>query len=166
MNGRGGPAVWIALALLALAALFGCRGSVVSKTSGGGASGELRANAGCPLTIDDGVSGTYVPDVPVRSKVGTGHVLTGRVLSGRDCSPIPGAKVELWPEYAGRGHPYSARATLFTDASGGYRFECDPQDHIHMRISANGYVAIGQNSYHPQGRRTGTFDIVLAPVSR
>lgn len=166
MNGRRKSAGWIALALLISAVLVGCRGSVVPKTSGGSAARAPGADASCPLTLDDGLSPTYVPNAPVRSKVGTGHVLTGRVLSGRDCSPIPGAKVEVWPEYPGGGHPDSARATLFTDASGGYRFECGPPDHIHMRISAAGHVTIAQNSYHPEGRRTGTFDIVLAPVSR
>jgi len=118
------------------------------------------------LTVDDGLSQTYVPNAPVRSSVGTGHVLTGRVLSGSDCAPIPGAKLELWPEYAGRGHPDSARATVFADASGGYRFECDPPEHVHMRISATGYVTIAHNGYHPGGRPTGTLDIVLAPAAR
>jgi carboxypeptidase family protein len=166
MNGRRKPVGWIAVALLVSAALIGCRGGVVPKTSGGLPAPAPRADASCPLTIDDGLSPTYVPNAPARSKVGTGHVLTGRVLSARDCSPIPGATVEVWPEYPGRGHPDSARATLFADASGGYRFECDPPEHIHMRVSATGYVTIAQNSYHPDGRRTGTFDIVLAPVSR
>jgi len=90
-------------------------------------------------------------------------VLTGRVVSSRDGSSIAGAKLELWPEYKDRGHLDAARATVFTDASGRYRFQCDPPEHIHMRITAAGYVGIAQNSYHPEGRSEGTFDIVLRP---
>ena len=119
----------------------------------------------CIPTIDDGVSPSYKPDAPTHSSVGKGHVLTGVVLSSADCSPIPHAKLELWPEYAGLGHPDEARVTLYTDSDGTYRFESDPPEHIHMRISALGFVSIGQNSYHANGNSQGTFDIVLKPES-
>jgi len=46
---------------------------------------------------------------------------------------------------------------------GRYRFECNLPHHIHMRISAQGYKMIGVNSYHPEGKAEGTFDIVLEP---
>jgi protocatechuate 3,4-dioxygenase beta subunit len=85
------------------------------------------------------------------------------VVSSHGGSPIAGAKLELWPEYQDRGHLDAARATVFTDPSGGYRFQCDPPEHIHMRVSAAGYLSIAQNSYHPKGRSEGTFDIVLRP---
>lgn len=117
----------------------------------------------CSPTNDDGVSGTYAPDTPVRNVVGHGHVLTGVVRSSRDCTPIANAKLEFWPEEANKGHPDSSRATLFSDQEGRYRFECNPPEHIHMRLSAPGYRTIGNNSYHPNGSATGTFDIVLVP---
>ncbi len=117
----------------------------------------------CVPTYDDGLSPSYKPDMPVRSVVGHGHVLTGYVLSSVDCKPIPNAKLELWPEYAGLGHPDEARATLYTDADGKYRFECDLPEHIHMQISAPGYRTIANNSYHPDGKAEGEFIIVLIP---
>lgn len=117
-------------------------------------------------TIDDGVSPSYKPDAPVRESVGSGHVLTGTVRSSVDGSPIERARVELWPEYAGKGHPDEARATVFTDARGRYRFECDPPEHIHVRVSAPGYTAIGINSYHPEGASSGTMDVVLRRDTR
>ena len=117
----------------------------------------------CTPTLDDGVSPSYVPNTPERSVVGKGHVLTGVVLSSRDCQPITHAKLEFCPEEVGLGHPDSSRATLITDENGSYRFECNPPEHIHMRISADGYRTIGVNSYHPNGQAEGTIDIVLQP---
>ncbi len=117
----------------------------------------------CQPTLDDGVSPSYKPDAPERNIVGKGHVVTGIVLSSMDCQPIPHAKLEFWPEEEGRGHPNSSRATFFTDEKGRYRFECNMPDHIHMRISTPGYRTIGVNSYHPEGKAEGVFDIVLEP---
>ena len=97
--------------------------------------------------------------------MGSGHVLTGEVSSSVDGSPIAGARLELWPEYAGKGHPDDARATVFSDERGHYRFVCDPPEHIHMRVSADGFVTIGQNGYHPSGEASGTLDIILKPES-
>jgi hypothetical protein len=119
--------------------------------------------ASCAPTLDDGVSPSYRPDAPVRAVVGRGHILTGVVRSSRGCRPVAQARLELWPEEGQRGHPDASRATLFTDQDGRCRFECDPPEHIHMRISAPGYRTIGVNSYHPEGRAAGTFDIVLVP---
>jgi protocatechuate 3,4-dioxygenase beta subunit len=96
--------------------------------------------------------------------VGKGHILTGVVRSSKDCAPVANVKLEFWPEEGNLGHPDSARATLFSGEDGSYRFECNPPDHIHMRISAPGYRTIGMNSYHPEGKAEGTFDIVLLPM--
>lgn len=121
----------------------------------------VRVLRSCTPTLDDGVRPSYKPDTPERNVVGSGHVLTGVVLSSVDCQPIPNAKLEFWPEEAGLGHPDSSRATFYTDEAGRYRFECNQPEHIHMRISAPGYKAIGVNSYHPGSAPEGTFDIVL-----
>ena len=121
------------------------------------------ASHSCKPTLDDGVSPSYKPGAPERTIVGSGHVVTGVVLSSKDCQPIAHAKLEFWPEEGDLGHPDNSRATFFTDQNGHYRFECNMPDHIHMRISAPGYRTIGVNSYHPNGAAEGAFDIVLAP---
>src|SRR5215471_15252401 len=59
----------------------------------------------CKPTFDDSVSPSYVPNAPERTIVGTGHVVTGVVLSSKDCQPITDAKLEFWPEEEGKGHP-------------------------------------------------------------
>ena len=61
------------------------------------------------------------------------------------------------------GQPGSSRATFFINQGDRYRFECNLPEHIHMRISAEGYKTIGVNSYHPNGQAEGTFAIVLQP---
>ena len=111
----------------------------------------------------DTLSPTYRPGAPVRSVVGKGHVLTGTVRSRRDCAPVAGARVELWPEIAGQGHPDAQRATVLTDAGGRYRFQSDPPEHIHMLVSAKGFEPLASNRYHPEGRASGRLDILLTP---
>jgi hypothetical protein len=111
----------------------------------------------------DTLSPSYRPGAPVRAVVGTGHVLTGTVRSARDCAPIAGARVELWPEIAGKGHPDDQRATVLTGSDGGYRFQSDPPEHIHVLVSADGFEPVASNRYHPEGRATGRFDVVLPP---
>jgi hypothetical protein len=111
----------------------------------------------------DPLSPSYRPGAPVRTVVGRGHVLTGTVRSSRDCAPIAGARVELWPEIAGRGHPDAQRATVLTAADGRYRFQSDPPEHIHMLVSAEGYEPLASNRYHPEGRASGRVDVLLSP---
>jgi len=153
----------VTIAVLLGLLLAGCTGEPAGE--GVSASDPPPAKSSVrPLqpTIDDGLSPSFRPGAPERSVVGTGHVLTGSVKS-TDGSPIAGARLELWPEYEGRGHPDEARATVYTDSAGRYRFVCDPPEHVHMRITADGYVGIAQNGYHPAGRTEGVFDIVLSP---
>ena len=111
----------------------------------------------------DTLSPSYRPGAPVRAVVGHGHVLTGTVRSARDCAPIAGARVELWPEIAGKGHPDDQRATVLTGPDGRYRFQSDPPEHIHMLVSADGFEPVASNRYHPEGRAAGRFDVVLPP---
>ena len=120
----------------------------------------------CSATHDDSDSGPglgFSPEAPQRETVGKGHLLTGMVLSSADCSPIAGAKLEMRPEVKGE-HPESQRATLYSDATGQYRFESELPEHIHMQVTAHGFKGIVTNQYHPApNQATSTFDIVLAP---
>jgi hypothetical protein len=114
--------------------------------------------------VADTLSPSYRPGAPLREVVGRGHVLTGSVRSSRDCAPIKGARVELWAEIAGQGHPDGQRATVLTAADGRYRFQSDPPEHIHMRVSAEGFEPVASNRYHPEGRAAGRFDVLLTPA--
>jgi protocatechuate 3,4-dioxygenase beta subunit len=38
----------------------------------------------------------YVTGAPVRTSLGSGHVLSGTVLAAEACKPIPNARIEFW----------------------------------------------------------------------
>ena len=120
----------------------------------------------CAATHDDSDNDSgqgFTPEAPERQVVGKGLVLTGQVLSSRDCAPIAGSKLEMRPEL-NNSHPEAQRATLRTDASGRYRFESNFPEHIHMRVSAHGFRTIITNLFHTTpGKSVDTFDVVLVP---
>jgi protocatechuate 3,4-dioxygenase beta subunit len=136
-----------------------------------GAAAPLQAGAApaCPPTQEDMLGPFYEPGAPVRSKVGTGHVLRGTVRAAGDCRPIPGARVELWLAGPG-GYDDAHRATVVADESGQYRFESarpDPYErrppHIHVRVAHPGYRTLVTQHYPAAGQAEATFDLVLRP---
>jgi len=151
----------VALLVVAAVAAAGCGRPEPPPEARAGEAAP--ATVPCSPTYPDELSPSYRPDAPVRSVVGHGHVLAGTVLSSRDCAPVAGARVELWPEGPEGGHPDAARATVLAGPDGSYRFECDPTDHVHMRVSAPGFQVLATNRYHTEGRPAGTFEVVLAP---
>ena len=101
------------------------------------------AAPGCPPTLDDG-SGPFGRGAPPRrNKIGTGHVLTGIVLSSVDCKPLAGARIHLWQSNRRGEYVRSGSATVVTDKAGRFRFEGPPPvsyegrpPHIHLRVVA------------------------------
>src|SRR5918999_4888470 len=131
------------------------------------ASGPQAAPA-CRSTPPDALGPFYEPGAPVRSKVGSGYVLTGRVLATRTCRAIPRARIEFWLANPQGEYDDAHRATLFAGRRGGYRFESNRPPsyqsrppHIHIRVSARGYRTLVTQHY-PRGNRTSaTFNLVL-----
>lgn len=124
----------------------------------------------CTPTEADALGPFYKPDAPERSSVGKGYVLTGVVISSADCSPIKQARIEFWLAGPGGQYDDDHRATMFSDKSGGYRFESNfpppyygRPPHVHLRVSASGYQTLVTQHYPAQGRSQGTFDLVLLP---
>ena len=112
----------------------------------------------------------YRPGAPLRSKIGTGYLLTGTVKSAGDCQPIPSPLIELW-QTGPNGKYYAAhRAAIITDNSGYYRFETDfpgayftRPAHIHIRVSAKGFQPLTTQHYLMQGSSKAVFDLILIP---
>jgi protocatechuate 3,4-dioxygenase beta subunit len=127
--------------------------------------------ASCPPTEEEMMGPFYKPDAPPRSAVGTGYALTGMVRSSKDCSPIPGAVIELWLAGPGAtGYDDAHRATIGADSSGAYRFESNipppiegRPPHIHLKVTAKGYVALVTQHYPIDGQSRAVFDVVLVP---
>jgi protocatechuate 3,4-dioxygenase beta subunit len=124
----------------------------------------------CPPTKSDSKGPFYEPDAPVRSSVGKGYVLTGRVKSGKDCSPVSNAKIELWLANPQGIYDDQHRAIVFSNESGAYRFESNfpPKysfrpPHIHMRITAEGFKPLVTQHYPEKGTSGTDFDLVLVP---
>ena len=98
--------------------------------------------AGCPPTLDDG-SGPFGRGAPPqRAKIGTGHVLTGVVLSSVDCRPLARARIHLWQ--ANRLGQY-----VRAGQRDGRRRPCRQ---VPLRGAASGRVR-GSSRAHPPSRR-------------
>lgn len=124
----------------------------------------------CKPTAPDALGPMYKPEAPVRSNVGSGYVLTGMVKSSRDCALIKGAKIEFWLAGPDKEYDDMHRATLFSDASGAYRFESNfppgysgRPPHIHVRVSAAGFGTLVTQHYPKSGTTEAIFDLVLIP---
>ena len=124
----------------------------------------------CKPTPPDSLGPFYIPNAPVRTSVGTGHLLSGVVRSSRTCRPIARARIEFW--LAGPAGDYGPawRATLFSRRDGSYRFtsHVPPRyssrpPHIHVRVTARGFRTLVTQFYPRRGATRGTFPLVLVP---
>lgn len=121
----------------------------------------------CRPTPADALGPFYKPGAPVRSKVGTGYVLRGRVLT-TSCRPIGRARIEFWLANPSGSYDDAHRATVVATRDGRYRFESSRPPsyqsrppHIHVRVSARGFRTLVTQHY-PRGSATGAaFNLVL-----
>jgi len=121
-------------------------------------------------TPPDALGPFYQPGAPLRTSVGQGYLLAGRVLSSRDGSALPGAVLELWLTGPDGEYTDDYRASVIADAEGRYRFTSHPPPpyagrppHLHLRVSAAGYATLVTQHYPQRGQREAVFDLVLRP---
>jgi protocatechuate 3,4-dioxygenase beta subunit len=119
-------------------------------------------------TPSDALGPFYKPGAPVRSSVGQGYRLSGRVLSSRDGRPLPGAVLELWLAGPDGRYTDDYRATIIADAQGRYSFSCHVPvayagrpPHIHLRVSAAGHEVLVTQHYPQPDQREAVLDLVL-----
>jgi protocatechuate 3,4-dioxygenase beta subunit len=152
--------------LASVAALLAA--AVLVAAAGGGAAG---AAPGCSPTLDDGAGPFGRGAPPRRSKIGTGHVLTGIVLSSVDCRPIAGAAIHLWQANRRGEYVRAGSATVVTNAAGRFRLEGPRpvsyegrQPHIHLRVAAKNHELL-HTRYVPASAtaKRGTIRLVLLP---
>lgn len=133
-----------------------------------GASPAASAGAGCRPTAPDALGPFYEPGAPVRSQVGTGYVLRGRVLAAGTCRAIARARIEFWLVNPQGEYDDAHRATVVAGRDGRYRFESNRPvsystrpPHIHLRVSARGFRTLVTQHYPKAGRTSASFDLVL-----
>ena len=126
---------------------------------------------GCPATPNDGFGpfGQGLP--PLRAKTGTGHVLTGVVLSAVNCKPVPNAQVQLWQSNAKGVYVRKLSATVLTNRAGRFRYESPRPTsyeglppHIHVRVAAKGFETLLSRIIVPSGTRRTNARLVLVPA--
>lgn len=124
----------------------------------------------CSPTPADSEGPFYKPAAPMRSSVGKGYYLSGVVKSAKDCSDIPGARIEFWLAAPNGNYDDEHRATLLADPSGRYAFESNfpPKytsrpPHIHLRVTADGYRALVTQHYPEKGSSKGDLVLVMIP---
>ena len=106
----------------------------------------------------------------MRAKIGTGHVLTGIVLSALDCGPLAGAQVQFWQSNRNGRYTTAGSGTVLTDRAGRFRFEGPVptpyegrEGHIHLRVIAHGFKPLLTRYVPPRGSHHGSVRLVLEP---
>lgn len=114
----------------------------------------------------------YRPGAPVRSSIGKGYQLGGTVKSSVDCSPIFGARIEIWQVGPNGKYDDAHRATIYSDRKGRYRLTTSfpppygsGRSHIHFVVDAKGFDGVITQHYPLAGTKRAEFDIVLVPES-
>jgi protocatechuate 3,4-dioxygenase beta subunit len=110
----------------------------------------------------------YEPGAPVRTRVGSGYVLSGTVLAAEECKPVPNARIEFWLANPRGDYDDAHRATVFAGQRGEYRLESNVPvsyggrpPHIHVRVRAPGYEELVTQHYPQRSQRKTDFDLVL-----
>jgi protocatechuate 3,4-dioxygenase beta subunit len=150
--------------------LLACAAALALAALAAGGVEAVPAAPGCPPTLDDG-SGPFGRGAPPRrAKIGTGHVLTGTVLSAADCKPLAGARIHLWQSNRRGEYERSGSATVVTDRAGRFRFE-GPRPvsyegrppHIHLRVVAAEHELLFTRYVARAGATRGVMRLVLVP---
>lgn len=125
----------------------------------------------CRPTLSDGAGpfGSNAIDTPRRAKIGTGHVLTGRVLAAPDCGPVRRALVVFW-QAGPNGYGPRGRGSVLTDRAGRFRIEGPvPANygrgpHIHIAVVHAAYEGLVTRFDVRPGAKKGQIKLVLAPL--
>ena len=126
--------------------------------------------AECRPTPSQTIGTHYEPEKAVRQDgdLGEGFVMSGRVISARDCKPLANVKITHWQ--VGEAGRYLDRfyAWRMSDEHGAYRFETEwpnlATPHIHFIVTAAGYEILETQWVGSRRRDTIEFDMVLSKV--
>lgn len=130
----------------------------------------LAGTYACQPTPEDEMGPFYRPGAPLRDSVGSGYLTRGTVRSAKDCRRIPKARIEFWMADDHGRYTSNQRATWFAGEDGSYQFSSNVPSHytgrpphIHIRVTAPGFVTLVTQHYPKPGATEGTFDLILQP---
>jgi protocatechuate 3,4-dioxygenase beta subunit len=126
--------------------------------------------ARCQPTVSDAAGPFQQSGVnaPLRAKIGTGHVLQGRVVAP-DCGPVARALVVFW-QAGPNGYRSNGRGSVRTDRAGRFRIEgpvpasYGGQPHIHIAVFHREYEELLSRYVVRRGAKTGRLRLVLTPL--
>ena len=127
----------------------------------------VAAAAALALTAS-GTPAARCMNAPRRARIGTGHVLLGRVVAP-DCGPVARALVVLW-QAGPNGYRPKGRGSVLTDRAGRFRFEgpvpasYGRQPHIHIAVFHPEYEELLSRYVVRRGAKTGRIRLVLTPL--
>ena len=126
--------------------------------------------AACEPTAGDGAGPFQRLDAPRRAKIGTGHVLLGRILRAGDCDPVARARIFFW-QAGPNGYGPRGRGSVLTDRRGRFRFEGPVPTsygggppHIHIAVIHPSYEELLTRYVVRRGAKTGRIRLVLTPL--
>jgi protocatechuate 3,4-dioxygenase beta subunit len=100
---------------------------------------------------------------PLRAKIGTGHVLTGVVLTPA-CTPVRRARVSFWQSNAKGVYVTRLTGAVLTDRQGRFRYEGPrPVSHMHIKVEARGFLTLFTEYFPAAGSSRGSVRLVLTP---
>jgi protocatechuate 3,4-dioxygenase beta subunit len=127
------------------------------------------AQAPCRPTPTDAAGPFERLDAPRRAKIGTGHVLQGRVVRAGDCNPVSRALVFFW-QSGPNGYTARGRGSVLTDRAGRFRiegpvpFNYGRGPHIHLAVIHPAYEELVTRYVVRRGATTGRIRLVLVPL--
>ena len=107
-------------------------------------------------------------NAPHRAKIGTGHVLQGRIVAP-DCTPIARALVVFW-QAGPTGYRPSGRGSVRADRAGRFRIEGPVPTsyggpaHIHIAVFHGEYEELLSRYVVRRGAKSGRIQLVLTPL--
>jgi protocatechuate 3,4-dioxygenase beta subunit len=148
-----------------------CLATAAAVVAGMALMSATSAAAPCEPTRGD-AAGPFSQNrlaAPRRAKIGTGHVLQGRVLRAGDCRPVARAVVVVW-QAGPNGYGPRGRGSVVTDRTGRFRFEgpvpasYGRAPHIHIAVLHPEYEELLTRYVVRPGAKTGRVRLVLTPL--
>lgn len=127
---------------------------------------SVSANPNCSPSPEMTVGTHYIPNVAqMKSRLGEGLVIEGKILSANNCQPVPDAVIEIWQAGNDGQYRMDLRAFTLSMPDGSYRFDTEWPNflppHIHFIVTAENHRKLVTQWIPENETGHATFDMVL-----